>query len=162
LKQISHTPEFRSSLRPVVAGEDLFGKRQGLGISSIAFKVVPQDRQDCLVLENTFDKKGGPARHLHHSQDEWFYVLEGEFIFEVDQERFRLNSGDSFLAPRGVPHVWAYVGDTVGRILIAFLPAGDMEAFFRKVTRENSMPPQDPELWRTHGMELLGPPLTVE
>ena len=41
-------------------------------------------------------------------------------------------------------------------MLIAFMPAGKMEAFFREVTRANAMPPQDPELWRSHGMELLG------
>jgi hypothetical protein len=48
-----------------------------------------------------------------------------------------------------------------GRILIAFFPAGQMEAFFREVTKENAMPPLDPALWEAHGMELLGPPLDV-
>ncbi len=69
--------------------------------------------------------------------------------------RFLLAPGDSVLAPRNVPHVWAYAGDEHGRILIAFLSAGKMKAFFRKVTKANAMPSQDPELWRTHGMELL-------
>jgi quercetin dioxygenase-like cupin family protein len=146
----------------VPAGEDRFGEHRGLGISAINFKVTPQESNGLLILENTFQSKGGPARHLHHDQDEWFYAIEGEFIFEVGQERIRLNPGDSLLAPRKVPHVWAYVGDTRGRILIAFMPAGKMEAFFREVTKANAMPPQDPELWRTHGMELLGPPLSVE
>ncbi len=67
--------------------------------------------------------------------------------------------GDSLLAPRKVPHVWAYVGNTQGRILITFTPAGKMEAFFQEVTKANAMPLQDLELWRAHGMELLGPPL---
>ena len=39
------------------------------------------------------------------------------------------------------------------------MPAGKMGAFLREVTQANAMPPQDPELWRAHGMELLGPPL---
>ncbi len=46
-------------------------------------------------------------------------------------------------------------------MLIAFMPAGKMEAFFREVTRANAMPPQDPALWRAHGMELMGPPLAI-
>ena len=54
--------------------------------------------------------------------------VEGEFIVEVGQERIRLNPGDSLLAPRQVPHVWAYVGDTRGRMLIAFMPAGKIQA----------------------------------
>ncbi len=37
-----------------------------------------------------------------------------------------------------------------------------MEAFFREVSRANAMSPQDPAIWRTYGMELLGPPLHIE
>ena len=146
----------------VAAGEDRYGEDRGLGVSFIAFKVASQDSHDLLVLENTFHQKGGPARHLHHDQDEWFYCVEGEFIIEVGQERQPLHPGDALFAPRKIPHVWAYVGDTRGRMLIAFTPAGQMEAFFREVTKADAMPPQDPELWRDHGMELLGPPLAIE
>jgi quercetin dioxygenase-like cupin family protein len=152
--------DFPSVLR-VMAGEDQFGEYRGLGVSTIAFKVTSQDPNGLLVLENTFHQKGGPARHWHHEQDEWFYVVEGEFLIEVGEERFTLNPGDSLLAPRKIPHVWAFVGETTGRILIAFMPAGRMEAFFREVTKANAMPPQDPALWHAHGMELLGPPLSV-
>ena len=146
----------------VAAGEDRFGEHRGLGISAIDFKVSAGDSSGLFILENTFHEKGGPARHLHYEQDEWFYSIEGEFIFEVGQERIRLKPGDSLLGPRKVPHVWAYVGGARGRILIAFMPAGKMESFFREVTKANAMPPQDPALWRAHGMELLGPPLSVE
>jgi quercetin dioxygenase-like cupin family protein len=146
----------------VAAGEDQFNEYRGLGVSVIAFKVSSPNPNGPFVLENTFHEKGGPARHLHHDQDEWFYVVEGEFIIEIGQKRIKLNPGDSLLAPRKVAHAWAYVGDSKGRILIAFMPAGQMEAFFRKVTEANAMPPQDPELWRAHGMELLGPPLSIE
>jgi quercetin dioxygenase-like cupin family protein len=152
----------QSSVLRVPAGEDRFGEHRGLGISTIAFKVSGQDSNGLFVLENTFHAKGGPARHLHHDQDEWFYAVEGEFIIEVGQERWTLKPGDSLLAPRKVPHVWAYVGDAIGRMLITFMPAGKMEAFFREVTKANAMPPQDRALWRAHGMELLGPPLSVE
>jgi mannose-6-phosphate isomerase-like protein (cupin superfamily) len=150
-----------SRAHPILAGDDQFGEHRGLGISSIAFKVTPQASDGLFIIENTFKLRGGPARHLHHDQDEWFYAVEGEFIIEVGEERFTLNPGDSLLAPRKVPHVWAYVGDVRGRMLIAFMPAGKMEAFFREVTRSNAMPANDPELWRAYGMELLGPPLPV-
>ncbi len=146
----------------VATGTDCFGEQRGLGISTIAFKLTTPNAGDPFILENTFRARGGPARHLHYEQDEWFYILEGNFRFEVGANRFDLSPGDSFLAPRRVPHVWAFIGETRGRILVAFLPAGKMEAFFREVTRSNAMPPQDPELWHAHGMELLGPPLPVE
>ncbi|HEV8191409.1 MAG TPA: cupin domain-containing protein [Ktedonobacterales bacterium] len=146
----------------IAAGEDRYGERRGLGISTIDFKVAGQGNGGLFILENTFHAKGGPARHLHYDQDEWFYTLEGAFLIEVGQERIKLYPGDSLLAPRQVPHVWAHVGDAQGRILIAFMPAGKMEAFFREVTKADAMPPQDPELWRAHGMELLGPPLAFD
>jgi quercetin dioxygenase-like cupin family protein len=145
----------------VAAGEDRFGEQRGLGISSITFKVTPQDSDGLLIIENTFREGGGPARHLHYDQDEWFYAVEGEFIFEVGEQKLSLKPGDSLLAPHKVPPVWAYTGGECGKILIAFMPAGKMEAFFREITKENAMPPQDPELWKAHGMELLGPPLGV-
>ena len=145
----------------VAAGTDRFGEHRPLGISAIDFKVTPQDRDGVLIIENTFHARGGPARHLHYDQDEWFYAAEGEFVVEVGSERFALRTGDSLLAPRRVPHVWAHTGDGRGRMLITFLPAGMMEAFFREVTKANAMPPQDPALWQAHGMQLLGPPLPV-
>jgi quercetin dioxygenase-like cupin family protein len=156
--------EFHSdvpSLLRVAANEDQFGEQRGLGVSQITFKVTPKDSSGIFIIENTFHEKGGPAKHLHYNQDEWFYALEGEFLLEVGSEQVKMNPGDSILAPRKIPHVWAYTGDERGRMLIAFIPAGKMEAFFREVTKANAMPPQDPELWRSHGMELLGPPLKV-
>jgi mannose-6-phosphate isomerase-like protein (cupin superfamily) len=157
--------ESRSTERPsallLAAGADREGESRGLGISAIAFKVSTSDPAGPFILENTFLAKGGPARHLHYDQEEWFYILEGAFQFEVGAHRFHLQPGDSRLPPRQVPHVWAFVSEGRGRILVAFFPAGKMEAFFREVTRANAMPPQDPGVWRAHGMELLGPPLPV-
>ncbi len=149
------------SLLRVGANKDQFGEHRGLGVSEITFKVTPKDSNGIFIIENTFHEKGGPAKHLHYEQDEWFYAVEGVFLFEIGQEQFELHPGDSVLAPRKIPHVWAYSGNQRGRILIAFMPAGKMESFFREVTKANAMPPQDPELWHSHGMELLGPPLKV-
>jgi mannose-6-phosphate isomerase-like protein (cupin superfamily) len=145
----------------VAAGADLFGEQRELGINTIAFKLMPTNPGDPLILEITSHAKGGPARHLHYDQDEWFYILEGEFQFEIGAEQFRLQSGDSVLAPRGVPHGWAFIGAGQGRILVTFRPAGKIEAFFREVTKAYAMPPQDPAPFRAHGMELGGPPLSV-
>jgi quercetin dioxygenase-like cupin family protein len=146
----------------VPAGTDQLGEKHGLGVSAITFKVTPQDERGVFILENTFHEKGGPARHLHFDQEEWFYTLEGEFILEVGTQRFTMKPGDSVLAPRMVPHVWAYTGNSHGRMLIAFMPAGKMVSFFRKVSQVDAMPPQEPALWKAHGMELLGPPLNLE
>ncbi len=145
----------------LAAGADIYGEYHGLGVSHIDFKLCPADGNGPFIIENVFHAPGGPARHLHYEQDEWFYALEGEFIIEIGEARLHLAPGDSVLAPRMVPHVWACVGDGRGRMLIAFMPAGRMEAFFREVTKADAMPPQTPALWQAHGMELLGPPLAI-
>lgn len=146
----------------VAAGADRYGEHRGLGISRIDFKLPSAEGGGILIIENVLHARGGPARHLHYQQDEWFYAMEGAFVIEVGAERFTLDPGDSLLAPRRVPHVWAHVGGGFGQLLLAFAPAGSMEAFFREVTRHGVMLAQDPALWRAHGMELLGPPLAVE
>ena len=161
MNDLSHTHAQVPRIVRVAAGQDQSGEFRGLGVSAITFKVSSADSNGFFVLENTFHAKGGPVRHLHHDQDEWFYCVEGEFVIEIGQERMTLSAGDSVLAPRKIPHVWAYIGDTTGRMLVTFMPAGKMEAFFREVTKANAMPAQDPELWRAYGMELLGPPLPI-
>src|SRR5258706_1071822 len=120
MKEPSQTQTNVPPILPVAAGEDLYGEYRGLAVSYIAFKVSLPDPNGLLVVENTLYKKRGPARHLHYDQDEWFYVVEGEFIIEIGKQRLTLNPGDSIIAPRKVPHVWAHIGETKGRMLIAF------------------------------------------
>src|SRR3990172_921282 len=91
------------SLLRIAAGADRFGEHRSLGVSTLNFKIGAQDASDIFIVENVFHEKGGPARHLHLTQDEWFYVIEGEFVFEVGSERFTLTPGDSLLGPRNVP-----------------------------------------------------------
>jgi len=152
----------------VLAGEDRFGEHHTLGVSSADFKVATKDAKGGLfIMEHTNRKKGGPPLHLHHNEDEWFYVIAGEYIVEVGSERFRLKTGDSILGPREVPHAWAFVGDNPGKLLIAFAPANKMEEFFRLRKQfggaySNWNDANDKERFRAYGLELLGPPLPVE
>jgi len=145
-------------------GEDRAGERHTIGVSSTGFKVLTKDTDGGLfVIEHTNRAKGGPPRHLHHGEDEWFYAVEGRYVVEVASERYEVNAGDSILAPRGVPHAWAFAGETVGRMVIAFAPAGKMEAFFRDNEKrlKGSQYSNDAEMYRAYGLELLGPPLEV-
>ena len=147
----------------VARDADRLGEHLGRGIARVYFKVSTADSHgSLLVVEMTHHAKGGPVRHFHYEQDEWFYVVEGEYVFEVGQERIRLKPGDSVYGPRKVPHVWAFVGDQFGRILFVFTPAGQMEAFFREPGKADARPPQDPAYYRAYGLEMVGPPLAIE
>src|SRR4051812_22152874 len=98
MEQSGREPGAMPAILKVAANEDLFGAERGLGISTIAFKLIVPDGS-LFILENTFRARGGPPRHLHFEQDEWFYAVEGEFIIEIGQARFTLRPGDSVLAP---------------------------------------------------------------
>ena len=152
--------------RAVPSGGDLWGQRREVfGRLPIDLKVVGgQTNGGLLVLEQIDDRKGGPPRHVHLSQDEWFYVIQGNYVVEVGEARFELGPGDSVLAPRGVPHVWAHVGEGTGRMLVEFHPAGLMEAFFVQATQLSGVSPGPAmaHLFSDHGMHLVGPPLKVE
>ena len=151
----------------VPAGRDRFrGQREiRLTRTLIDIKVSTLDTDGALsVAEITSLQKGGPARHLHHEQDEWFYVVEGEYVIEVGEERYEPGPGDSVLAPRKVAHVWAHVGEGTGRLIAALQPAGEIEAFLEELAKLGSTPARE-ELGRVfswHGMELMGPPLSNE
>ena len=47
------------------------------------------------VSKATTSPGNGPGLHKHASQDEWWYVLEGEFVFQVGEQKFRANAGAS-------------------------------------------------------------------
>ena len=134
------------------------------GVIPLQIKVSTEDSAGALfVFEHADMGKGGPPRHFHYEQDEWFHAVKGEFAFEVGDDRFTLRPGDSLFAPRMVPHVWAHVGDGPGTLLLAVQPAGSLEAFFLQGTRM-AMPPSPAEAelqFAAHGMKVVGPPLSV-
>ena len=167
LATLAQTAESKVKPAPVPSGKDRLEERHVIGVSSTAFKVLTNESASALfVIEHASRKKGGPPRHLHHNENEWFYVMEGEYIAEIGSERFHLKPGDSILGPREVPHAWAYVGEGPGKLLIAFAPAGKMEAFFRdNEKRQNGEHLteylNDAAVYRAYGLELLGPPLSI-
>jgi hypothetical protein len=73
---------------------------------------------------------------------------------------FRLRAGDSLLAPRNVAHVWACVGEKLGKMIVVFQPAGKMEEFFRALGTLKGAPSQEEvrRLFLDHGMTIVCPP----
>jgi len=147
----------------VGADQDRYNtKRTVLGGFPIDVKVATQDTNGGLfIIENLNQTKGGPPRHLHHDQEEWFYAIAGEYLLEIGNEQFDLGPGDALLAPRKVPHAWAFKGKNHGRLLIAFQPAGLMESFFEEMAKIKGEPAKADltRLFHAHGMKITGPPL---
>ncbi len=158
---LAQSVQERPTAKAVPAGADRLGETHTLGYSKISFKVSPADTGGNLfTMEHSNLGKGGPYRHLHPAQDEWLYAMEGEFRVEIGDQRLTLKPGDSVLMPRKVPHVWAQVSDTPGKLLIAFTPAGRMEEFFREFGKRGKLP-SDLEVVKAYGLERVGPPLSI-
>ncbi|WP_264536814.1 cupin domain-containing protein [Flavobacterium sp. N1736] len=118
---------------------------------------------DLYVYESTRVKEGGPPHHYHFNQDEWWYVLQGEFIIKVGEKTYEVKTGDSVFGPRMVPHSFTKVGEGEARLLMIFQPAGKMEEFFTKVSQgemKNMTAEQQEKFKEEHGFKVVGPPIT--
>lgn len=71
---------------------------------------------------------GGPRPHVHQKADEWFYVLQGDPVFHVDDRAFKLAEGDFVHIPMGTTH-WFEVLDAPIKVLAGYSPAGEELAF---------------------------------
>ena len=107
----------------------------------------------------------GPARHIHHKQDETFLFLEGKFEVEIEGKRFQVKPGDVAFVPKGVAHAWKNIGTETGRFRYIFSPALNIEDMFqdihdfrlRGISKEEEMKAlaqKYPE------QEIVGPPLS--
>ena len=91
-----------------------------------------------------------PGPFLHrHDFDEAFYVLEGELVFQVEDELITKRAGEMAFAPRGVAHTLTNQSDEPARYLLVCTPAG-FERYFARMA-------EDPPEWALQEI-----PFTVE
>jgi mannose-6-phosphate isomerase-like protein (cupin superfamily) len=107
--------------------------------------------------------RGAPL-HVHHEQDEWIYVMAGEFVAEVGGERMRLKPGDSLLMPMKVPHRWSVARDSHCGAIHLYTPAGLVETQWASVTQSEDPKSQEARKaeFERHGLTLLGDSLSKE
>jgi mannose-6-phosphate isomerase-like protein (cupin superfamily) len=86
------------------------------------------------LMEQTVPPGRGPRRHVHHREEESFYILEGEFGFEVGDDHFLARPGTFVLGPRDIPHRFWNAGTRDGKFLLIISPAG-LEPFFEELSR---------------------------
>ena len=148
----------------VNAGQDRFGKPITLlEGDTFTTKVATKDTDgDIFVWESSRIKEGGPSYHYHFNQDEWWYVLQGEFLIKIGDVTHHARVGDSVFGPRMIPHSFAKIGADEGRLLQFFQPAGMMEEFFKKISEgvaKNMTEAEQDKLREAHGFKRVGPPL---
>lgn len=120
------------------------------------------------VIEQLAPLGSGSPLHVHHNEDEWFYVTEGELTLWVGGQVIVADAGSFVYGPRDTPHTFTVSSETA-RFLLVTEPAG-FEDFMRALSEpatERVIPPAATEppdveamtrLAAEYGVEILGPP----
>lgn len=118
------------------------------------------------------DPRGSaPPLHIHHKEDETFYILEGQVTMFAGGERIDLETGDYFFGARGIPHAYL-VRSERARMLVTISPSGSEQLFVElgvpvttaEPPTETVMPPMDEmvRLFAAYGAEIVGPPPSLD
>jgi mannose-6-phosphate isomerase-like protein (cupin superfamily) len=135
----------------------------------ITIKASAQDTGGAFALWESFVPPGSsPALHVHHREEETFWVLEGRLTIRCGDETFSAGPGSMAVLPRDVPHTFVAEGDTPAHLLTLATPGG-VEGYFVAAGRpagDDGLPPAGPpdlDLLQRHsaeyGLEIVGPPL---
>jgi quercetin dioxygenase-like cupin family protein len=119
------------------------------------------------IVEMTEPPGSDAPLHVHHREDEAFWILEGSATFQVGDATIEARAGDYLFGPRDIPHKYT-VGDAGCRMLFICTPGGNFENVVREMSvpaqRRTLPPPSDEEpdfariavIAAANGCELLG------
>lgn len=103
--------------------------------------------------------------HMHHREEEYFFVVHGEARMFAGDERIDVRAGDLVTLPRDVPHAYLITSPTAR--LIGMTSPGGFESFFSELGtpvvegQPSAAPPDVADMVRAcaaRGIEVLGPP----
>ena len=112
------------------------------------FKVTGKQTNGTItIIDQYIQPGGGPPPHIHHREDESFYVLDGSFSFLCGDKERILETGSFAFIPKGTLHTFKNQGENRGRLLVIITPAG-LEDFFYAIgspaAGTTAPPPFDP------------------
>ena len=97
----------------------------------MTFLATAEDTQGQFALIEAVARRGNvPPPHIHHREEETFYVLEGEMAVSVGDRAIKAKPGTMVCLPRDVKHSFAIESEQL-RMLILLTPAG-MEGWFKE------------------------------
>lgn len=101
--------------------------------SLMTFLATGEETHGQFALIEAVGRKGNvPPPHIHHREDEIFYVLEGEIIVSVGDRTIRGTPGTIIFLPRNVRHSFTIESEQ-GRMLVLVTPAG-LEGWFKELS----------------------------
>lgn len=120
------------------------------------------------LVESLIAPGFSPPLHVHHREDESFWVLEGEVTMRCGDESFRAGPGAFVFLPRDVPHTFVVEGDAPARMLTLLTPGGGEGMFIEggRPAEGDGLPPAAPpdierlkRVSERYGAEIVGPPM---
>lgn len=105
--------------------------------------------------------------HVHHREDEAWYVLEGEILIKLGDNEITAKAGDFVFGPRETPHAFKAL-EPGARALVVTTPGGFEKLFLEgglPVTDPSQAPPQEFDIERVkilaknYGFDIIGPPI---
>jgi quercetin dioxygenase-like cupin family protein len=135
------------------------------GLAVIKARAADTNGQMTIVEITHAPGFAGPL-HVHHREDEAFWVLEGDVTLQVGDTFIEAHMGDYVLGPRDIPHRYS-VGEAGCRMLFIFTPGGfeDLLLATSEPAGSRSLPPPSEEapdlaqiaaIAKAYGNELLG------
>jgi quercetin dioxygenase-like cupin family protein len=103
----------------------------------------------------------GPPLHTH-AFDEAFYMLDGELLFQVQDELSTKSAGQVSFAPRNVPHALANHSDAPARYLLVCTPAGFERHWARMSAQATGVEPPDWALLPIPEITIVGPRIAAQ
>ncbi len=154
------------ALEPVYVGKDE-GDARWWFQSLAVIKATAADTGGQMAIVEMTEPPGAEAPlHVHHREDEGFWILEGSATFEVGSVTVEASAGDYLFGPRGIPHRYV-VGDGGCRMLFICTPGGfeDLVVAMSEPAGSRTLPPPmeaEPDfeevgrIARAHGCDLSG------
>ena len=122
------------------------GERLVFGDVTILVRVPADVSGGAFTLFEEVPPLADTPLHVHRNEDELFYVLEGDHVFQVGEDEHRVGPGGLVFAPRGVPHAQRRIVAGHGRELVLTTPGG-FEGFFRELASAHAAGSLGPEAY---------------
>jgi quercetin dioxygenase-like cupin family protein len=153
------------AVSPLAVSSDEGEARWWFGTLAVIKTTAAETGGQLTIIEVTNPPGFEAPLHVHHRDDEGFWILEGNATFQVGERTIEASTGDFLFGPRDIPHRYT-VGDSGCRMLFIMVPGG-MEEVVRATSEpaaSRTLPPppdEEPdidaikEIVKQHGYELL-------
>jgi quercetin dioxygenase-like cupin family protein len=150
-----------AAAQPYVMSLDEDAAKYFLGVRSWLRAGAAETGGSMGIVEQAIPSGFASPYHVHHAEDELWYVLEGSVRFVSGSTSIVAPKGGVAFLPRDVPHGFEVVGSTEARMLAITTPSG-FEAFVEELS--DPVPPSAPsdmatliQVAQRYGLEILGP-----